>query len=103
LDRLMHTIWLKRRLPMLLLLALAPIGCGQFSKPGEAAFLKKGHDRLAAKDYSRALLEFKNAAAAAPRDSEPYYQIGLTYLHSGDYRSAIDAFRRCLARNRQHA
>ena len=90
------------RLPAVILLSIALIGCGWASR-SEASFLKRGSDLLAAGDYSRALIEFKNAAKAGPRDAEPYYQIGLTYLYSGDYRSAIDSFRRCLDLNPGHA
>jgi tetratricopeptide (TPR) repeat protein len=43
------------------------------------------------KDYARALLEFKNAAAATPKDAEPYYQLGLAFFGTGDSRSGIAA------------
>jgi tetratricopeptide (TPR) repeat protein len=36
-------------------------------------------------DYSRALLEFKNAARLQPKSGEPYYQAALAYLGMGDY------------------
>ena len=83
-------------LPAIILLSTALTGCGWLTPHNEAFFLKRGHDLLAAKDYSRALLEFKNAARAAPADGEPYYQAGLTHLYSGDYRSALASFHKCL-------
>ena len=39
---------------------------------------------MAKRDYSRALLEFKNASGAMPKDGEPKYQSGLAYLALGD-------------------
>jgi Tfp pilus assembly protein PilF len=78
-------------------------GCGLFAPKTEAAFLKKGQDRVAAKDYARALLEFRNASRLAPQDAEPYYEIGLTQLHIGDYRAAVTAFQRCVELNPRHA
>src|SRR5882762_8768508 len=85
-----------------LLIALGLAGCGVFSPRTEATFLKKGRDRLAAKDYSRGLLEFRNARKLAPQDGEPHYQIGLTYLAAGDFRSAVDSLRKCLSVSPQH-
>jgi len=37
-----------------------------FTPRTEAAFLKEGRDLIAADDYPRALLEFRNASMAAP-------------------------------------
>jgi tetratricopeptide (TPR) repeat protein len=77
-------------------------GCGSFASRNEAAFLKKGRELAAAQDYPRALLEFRNAARVAPRDAEPYYEIGLTHLRAGDPRPAVQAFRRALELNPKH-
>jgi Flp pilus assembly protein TadD len=41
-----------------------------------------------AKDYKRAILEFKNAAQALPTDAETHSQLGLTYTAAGDVRSS---------------
>jgi hypothetical protein len=41
---------------------------------------EKGRDMVAANDYPRALLEFRNASRVAPRDGEPHYEIGVVHL-----------------------
>ena len=46
----------------------------------EARFLKRGKERMDAKDYPRAMLEFQNAIQAMPKDPEPYYQLALASL-----------------------
>jgi tetratricopeptide (TPR) repeat protein len=84
-------------------MSIALIACGRVGPRSEASFLERGRTLLSQKDYSRALLEFRNAARVAPRDAEPQYQLGLTYLAAGDHRAAIDSFRRCLEMNPQHA
>src|SRR5438876_4429997 len=98
-----HPFWIRHRLPAILLsVAALTTGCGRFARRDEASYLNKGRELAAAKDYSRALLEFRNAARAASGDGDPYYEMGLVYLHSGDYRSAIGSFRRCLELNPRH-
>ena len=91
----------KHRLLAAVLITLT--GCGAFSPKNEAAFLTRGRQLLAEKDYSRALLEFRNAAKVAPKDAEPHYQLGLTYLQSGDYPAAILALRHCLELDPRHS
>lgn len=58
---------------------------------------------LAAKEYSSAAIEFRSAAQAAPNDAEPFYQLGLAYLGSGDARAAFAAFKRATELNPKHA
>jgi tetratricopeptide (TPR) repeat protein len=54
----------------------------------EARYLEKGKQALQKRNYSVAVIEFKNAAKAMPRDAEPYYQLGLVYLASNDFNTA---------------
>lgn len=84
-------------------LLLAASGCGLSPQAREARFLKNGQQRLAAKDYTRALLEFRNAAQAMPRDAEPYYRLGLTYLETHDSLSAARAFKQATLRDPKHS
>src|ERR1035438_8894941 len=60
-------------------------------------------DLVAKKDFGRALLEFKNAAKAMPKDAEPNYQIGLSYLALQDFRYALVAFRKAVELDPKHA
>lgn len=77
-------------------------GCSRSPQEKEAKFLKRGEALLAKKDYARAALEFKNAAAAMPKDAEPMYQIGLVYLETGRLGSAVGAFQQALRLNPKH-
>ena len=58
---------------------------------------------LAKKDYGRAALEFRNAVKVMPKDAEPYYQLGLTYLASGNARNGVAALRHATELNPKHA
>jgi cytochrome c-type biogenesis protein CcmH/NrfG len=69
----------------------------------EAKYLQRGQIQLAKKDFVRAMLEFKNAAEAMPRDAEPHYQAGLAYLAMGNGKSAVAAFLRAATLNPKHA
>src|ERR1051325_2037635 len=87
----------------LALLTAGLSGCGRSPEAKEARFLKRGRALMAEKEYSRALLEFRNAAAAMPKDAEPYYQMGRASLESKDLRNAVRAFQRAIALNPKHA
>jgi tetratricopeptide (TPR) repeat protein len=91
----------KRVVPLLCLLMMA-VGCRTSPSSKEATYLRRGEALHAKKDYPRALLEFRNAATAMPRDAEPHYRMGLTLLESGDPRSAIREFQRAIALNPKH-
>jgi tetratricopeptide (TPR) repeat protein len=78
------------------------IGCNNSPQAKEARYLKLGQDRLAKGDSSRAILEFRNAAKAMPRDAEPQYQLGLAFLRSGDIRSAAVTLRKATELNPKH-
>ena len=78
-------------------------GCSRSPQAREARFLKHGQDLVAKKDFGRALLEFKNAAKAMPKDAEPNYQIGLSYLALQDFRYALVAFRKAVELDPKHA
>ena len=58
---------------------------------------------MASKDYARAVIEFRNAAQAASTDAEPYYQIGLALIETGDFGGAVAAFRKATQLNPSHS
>lgn len=87
----------------LLLVGIVMAGCSSSPQDREARFLKRGKEFLAKKDSGRALLEFKNAAQAMPKDAEPYYQTGLTYLAFRNVRYAMVAFEMAIELNPKHA
>lgn len=84
-----------------LLLALAG-GCHRSPEARRDNYLARGKEYLAKADYSRAVVEFRNAVQAMPKDPEPYYQLGLGFLGLHDYRSALAAFRKTVELNPKH-
>src|SRR5262249_42229442 len=69
----------------------------------KARFMAQGRKLLDAKDYSRAIIAFKNAAAAVPSDAEAQFQLGSAYMAAGDVRDAIRYFKRATELNPAHA
>ena len=82
--------------------ALVVVGCSTSPQAKEAKYLKRGQVLLEKKDFPRALLEFRNAARAMPKDAEPQYQIGLAALASGNVGAAVGAFRKAIDLNPKH-
>jgi Flp pilus assembly protein TadD len=58
--------------------------CSSSPQAKEAKYLEKGKKAYQEKNYAVAIIQFKNAAEAQPRDAEPYYQLGLAYLAATD-------------------
>lgn len=58
---------------------------------------------MSQKDYGRALLEFRNAAAVRPSDAEAYYQIGIAALAAGNVEVAAFNLKRATDLNPEHA
>src|SRR5579862_7010343 len=75
-------------------------GCSPEAK--EARYLKSGKQMMERKDYSRAVIQFRNAAQAKPKDAEPYYQLAMAYLALRDAKSAIPFLRRAVELNPKH-
>ena len=82
---------------------LLAVGCNRSPQAREAQYLKRGAALTAKKDYGRAILEFRNAIKAMPKDAEPYYQLGLTYLAAGNFANGFVALRRATELNPKHA
>ena len=76
--------------------------CTQSPQVKEAKYLEKGKKEFEKKNYAVAVLHFKNAAAAQPRDAEPYYQLGLTHLAANDINTAAPYFRKATDLNPKH-
>jgi tetratricopeptide (TPR) repeat protein len=78
-------------------------GCAGTPQARRDKFLSRGKQWLEKKEYSRALLEFRNAAGAMPNDAEVFYQIGLASWGSKDYGGAFTAFQKALSINPKHS
>jgi tetratricopeptide (TPR) repeat protein len=76
--------------------------CSQSPEAQEAQNLQKGKKEYLRKNYAVAVLHFKNAVQAQPRDAEPYYQLGLAYLALNDLNSAASNFRKASELNPKH-
>ena len=68
----------------------------------EARFLDTGKKYLEAKDYARAILQFKNAAQVRPADAEPHFQLALAYLAARDVTSAVRDLRQAATLDPKH-
>ena len=83
-----------KQLSALLLLTVAVTiglsGCSVRSPAAQAArYIEQGKKLAEKKDYSRALLQYKNAIQLQPKDAEAYYQSALAYLGQGQLESAL--------------
>ncbi len=88
--------------PAIVLIAALLFGCSISPQARRDKFLARGKHLLQTKEYARAILEFKNAASAMPKDPESYYQMGLALWGTQDYRSAYAAFRKALSLDPKH-
>lgn len=73
-------------------------GCAT-SQEKEQRFLARGKQHLEQKDFSRAILEFRNAVHVAPRDDQAYYQLGWAFLGQRDLRDAAVAMKKATELN----
>ncbi len=88
----------------ILLAAVCMGGCSYLKRrPKEADLLESGKRYFEQKDYSRAIILFKNAQRANPNDAEPMYRLGVTYLKTGDTQSAVNHLLRATELNPKHA
>ena len=93
---------LAKRLPLLVLLTLALVtlgGCRRSPEAKKAKFMESGKAFMQAKDYPRAILQFRNAAAFAGKDPEPYYQLALAFLADSQLANGIGALNQAIKLN----
>ena len=64
-------------------------GCSRNPRKREAIFLETGQKHLKTRDFDRAIIDFRNASQAMPKDAEPHYQLGMAYLASGNAQAGI--------------
>jgi tetratricopeptide (TPR) repeat protein len=97
-------VFLARTAWLIVLLALALCGaCDRSPEAKSARFMAAGKKLLEKKDPARAILQFRNAVQATPRNPEAYYQLGLASLAAGDVRQGVVALRKTLDLNPKHA
>ena len=91
---------------ILLILASAFSGCGRSPEARRNRYLEAGKKMLAQKDYDRAIIEFKNAVSAMPKDPESHYQLAVASVATGkvaNLQTAILSLRRALELDPKHA
>ena len=86
----------------LLLAALIFTGCTRSPEAKSAKYMQAGKNLLQKNDAARAILEFRNAARATPKNAEVYYQLGLAYLAAGDLRNGVGTLNKALELNPKH-
>jgi tetratricopeptide (TPR) repeat protein len=79
------------------------VGCARSPAQKEARFLDRGKSWFGKKDYSRAILEFRNATQTVPRDAEPYYRLALVYLEMRQAAVAIPLLQKAVTLNPKHS
>ena len=87
----------------LLALALVSAGCNRSPEARSAKYMAEGKRLLEKKDPARAILQFRNAAQATPKDPEVYYQLALATLAAGDFRTGVATLRKALDLDPKHA
>jgi len=75
-------------------------GCSPEAR--EARYLASGKKMMEKKDYTRALIQFNNAARVMPKDAEPHYQLALVYIARRDFRSAYSSLNKAVRLNSKH-
>lgn len=91
---------IKRVLAFALLTVLS--GCAISPEAKEAKYLKRGQKSFDAKSFSRAAVDFKNAARQMPKHAEAYYRLGITYLELGDGPTGIGMLQKALSIDSNH-
>jgi tetratricopeptide (TPR) repeat protein len=87
-----------------LLLLLLPflIGCNRSPEARRNAYLAKGKALAEKQDYSRAILEFRNAAQLKPDDPNTLYELGVAYLGAQDLAAAYQMFKKIVDIDPKH-
>jgi tetratricopeptide (TPR) repeat protein len=76
--------------------------CARSPQAKEARYLERGKKEFQEKNYAVAIIHFKNAIQAQPRDAEPYYQLALAYLAMSDPNTAVSALLKATELNPKH-
>ena len=100
--RLTVSLYRDRMMVALLLGVLALAGCTRSPEARSAAYIEAGKRLLEKKDPARAILQFRNAAHASPKNAEAYYQLALAQLAVGDLRNAVAGLRKATELNPKH-
>src|ERR1019366_5054965 len=87
----------------LLLVVLVFSGCALSPEAKSAKHIEAGKKLLLKNDAARAILEFRDASQATPKNPEAHYQLSLGYLAAGDLARGVASLRKTLELNPRHA
>jgi Tfp pilus assembly protein PilF len=91
-------------LPIFFVMVFAGMtACTKSSQQRGQQAIERGKQRLEQKDYARAVLEFKNAIQATPKDAEAHYQLGIAMLAEGDISGGYASLRNAVGLDPAHA
>ncbi len=72
-------------------------------KPDGPKSLARGKEQMEKRAYGNAIIEFRNALKAMPKDPEVHYQIGMALLAQGDIPGGLTYLRRATEIDPKHA
>src|SRR5450755_1801149 len=84
-----------------LVLATLLAACGG-AQARKAAYMAKGREYLAAHNFEKARLEFRNAVQLDPNDAEASYLAGQADERLGNVREAVQMYRDTIQSNSKH-
>src|SRR5207244_10606616 len=99
---MVHTINFNKCALCAVFLVSGLVGCRQAPDALGVKHLAKGQEFSQKQDYSRGILEYRNALRAAPNDAEIYCQLGEALVATGELPEAVAAFRQALEVNPKH-
>ena len=85
-----------------LLLLVVLCACDRSPAARRAKFLARGDAFLQEHEYSRAILEYRNALQGKRPDADVYSRFGLVYIAMQEYTSAVTAFRKAIQLDPKH-
>ena len=87
--------------PAALLLAALLVACGG-AEARKAGYMAKGHEYLAAHNFEKARLEFRNALQLDPNDAEVSFLAGTAAEHLGHVREAAQMYQTAIQADSKH-
>ena len=95
-----------RRILAIFVMALAmsmAYSCRRAPQQSYAGMMEGGRRYLDSKDYVKAIIQFKNAVRAEPRNAEGYYRLGLACVATGNMLEAVPALVKAAEIDPKHA
>ena len=85
-----------------MLLATAVLSACGSAESRKARYIQHGNEYLAASNYDKARVEFRNAAQIDPKDADVRYLLGQVAERANDIRDAVGQYRSAISQNPKH-